>query len=158
MLTGTEFPLSQHRAISAAVAHRADPNSLLKRTCSSFSLITAFPSPAFCAITHPSLAVTPGLAFPFSNLSNSLQLQQVLNFTCWVHFLILSWAEWAHGGVKGRMSSGECGQEHGRRWELLASCCSINHPLDSLRSFMQVFPVSLRLEYLDFKITQKNAV
>lgn len=52
-------------AVSAALTHRAHPSSLLKKTCSSFSLTAAFPSPTFCAITHPSLAVTPGLGRPF---------------------------------------------------------------------------------------------
>lgn len=52
-------------AVSAALTHRAHPSSLLKKTCSSSSLTAAFPSPTFCAITHPSLAVTPGLGRPF---------------------------------------------------------------------------------------------
>lgn len=148
-------------AVSAAITHRAHPSSLLKKTCSSSSLTAAFSSPAFCAITHPSLAVTPGLGRPFPKPVQLISIAANAQFYLLGSFsdVFMSWtSSWRSQGQGEQW--GMRGQEHGRRWELLASCCSINHPLGSLRSFMQAFPISLRLDNLDLEmwIIQKNSV
>lgn len=118
-----EMIVARHIPLSSLVLNFHSPSTEplqqqlptgLRRPCSYFSLTTAFPSPAFCAITHPSLAVTPGLVRSFPKPVQLTPTAANARFYLLGSFsgVFMSWmSSWRSQG-RGEQW-GMCGQEHG---------------------------------------------